>query len=495
MTTWRDYKATQEQATTTATTMDHSADDRMEYEEEGKEIIMEEEEIVMDDDDDDEDDEDEGSEIEVLLEEYEDDVEEYEEEYEYIVEEEEITENDEEFEDNHQETDVDTSPPPPAETIETVAEPISHSVAVDNTTVDDEPGDAGAPEQTIETADNANDDSSAVAVSDEKELEAAAEDDVAAVSVVADTVISEQVEDVSDPIAEVPTTCQSFSEEQQHVAEDESAALLSVESNVEETPVEDDAGVESSPEREKSVDQPSANEEDTIGVAVADETLPDSDQATGAKPLVENNELTDGDSKSVSSTSRTVAVAVEEPKEADALAEVMEPEGNNNEVNEPQSATIVETEPPVADPSSAPTADAPPAASPSKIHRSALPEEKAIGWEKPDWVKSSPLKSKKNKVTNVPLPIGTGSPEKKIEWEKPNWVQAKLKATGKDLKKGIDLQSPITHVPKEADNSINIEASPLYLKPTEKGTAVRLGENLARPITFINGKAPVSSSS
>ena len=112
-------------------------------------------------------------------------------------------------------------------------------------------------------------------------------------------------------------------------------------------------------------------------------------------------------------------------------------------------------------------------------------QEKTIGWEKPDWVKNSPLKSPKKKVDALLM-----SPGKQIGWEKPNWVEAKLKSTGADVKKGVDLQAPITHVEKDEKNIINLEANPLYLKPTEKGTAVRLGENLARPITFINGKDP-----
>jgi len=120
--------------------------------------------------------------------------------------------------------------------------------------------------------------------------------------------------------------------------------------------------------------------------------------------------------------------------------------------------------------------------SPNK-HRES--KEKTIEWEKPDWVKSSPLKSPKKKVDALLM-----SPGKQIGWEKPNWVEAKLKSTGADVKKGVDLQAPITHVEKDEKNTINLEANPLYLKPTEKGTAVRLGENLARPITFINGKEP-----
>ena len=119
-----------------------------------------------------------------------------------------------------------------------------------------------------------------------------------------------------------------------------------------------------------------------------------------------------------------------------------------------------------------------------------------LGWEKPDWAKNSPLKSKKGTVDTRTQSSPISPAEKNLGWEKPSWVKTKLKATGKDLRKGIDLQAPITHINREKErmDDINFEANPLILKPTEKGTAVRLGENLARPITFINSVPPSKES-
>jgi hypothetical protein len=102
----------------------------------------------------------------------------------------------------------------------------------------------------------------------------------------------------------------------------------------------------------------------------------------------------------------------------------------------------------------------------------------SLGWEKPKWATKSPLKNKGS--VNVPI-----SPEKKYEWEKPSWTQSKLKSTGKDLRKGVDLQAPITHCKKNDMDAINFEANPMVLKHTGKGTDVRMGENLAKPITHV----------
>lgn len=114
-------------------------------------------------------------------------------------------------------------------------------------------------------------------------------------------------------------------------------------------------------------------------------------------------------------------------------------------------------------------------------------DAKKIGWEKPDWTMTSPLKNKKMSV-NLPL----SSPEKNLGWEKPNWTKATLRSTGKDVKTGIDLQAPITHVRKVHMDDINFEANPMVLKPTIKGSDVRLGENLAKPITHI-AKDPLAN--
>jgi hypothetical protein len=105
-------------------------------------------------------------------------------------------------------------------------------------------------------------------------------------------------------------------------------------------------------------------------------------------------------------------------------------------------------------------------------------KDNMIGWEKPDWVMNSPLKNKKSSVN-----LSIESSEKNVGWEKPVWTQAQLRSTGKDLKKGVDLQAPITHVNKEHMNDVNFEANPMVLKSSSKGTDVRLGENLAKPIT------------
>lgn len=112
------------------------------------------------------------------------------------------------------------------------------------------------------------------------------------------------------------------------------------------------------------------------------------------------------------------------------------------------------------------------------VSQQSLDELSKIRWEQPDWITNSPLKAKKKSV-NVLI----GSPEKTIGWEKPGWTKTELRLTGKDLRKGVDLQAPITHVKKERMDDINFEANPLVLKPTKKGTDVRLGENLAKPIT------------
>lgn len=118
-------------------------------------------------------------------------------------------------------------------------------------------------------------------------------------------------------------------------------------------------------------------------------------------------------------------------------------------------------------------------------HRSeaGVVEKKEIGWEKPDWAKQTKLKStaagqavKKGvdlqaPITQAPhikkvspgeapglIPLKTLKgrqnseplPKKEIGWEKPDWTKKpKLRTTsaGEAVKKGVDLQGPITLAP------------------------------------------------
>jgi hypothetical protein len=95
-----------------------------------------------------------------------------------------------------------------------------------------------------------------------------------------------------------------------------------------------------------------------------------------------------------------------------------------------------------------------------------------------DGVRSRATNGAPNNTSNIPI-----SSTKALEVEKPSWTCVKLKSVGKDLKKGEDLEAPITHIPKNNMDDINFEANPLMLRPTKKGFDVRLGENLAKPIT------------
>ena len=111
-------------------------------------------------------------------------------------------------------------------------------------------------------------------------------------------------------------------------------------------------------------------------------------------------------------------------------------------------------------------------------------QKKDIGWEKPEWAKKSKLKStavgeavkkgadlqapitqaphlKKNASSDeeggVPATrklkkpsVPAAAQKKNIGWEKPEWAkQNKLRSTaaGEAVKKGVDLQGPITHAP------------------------------------------------
>eukprot|EP00977_Amphora_coffeiformis_P012150 scaffold2992_cov214-Amphora_coffeaeformis.AAC.32 len=107
------------------------------------------------------------------------------------------------------------------------------------------------------------------------------------------------------------------------------------------------------------------------------------------------------------------------------------------------------------------------------------PAKKEIGWEKPEWAKKTKLKSSstgeaikkgadlqapitqapqlkkraetveepKPKLRHKEVPVGQ---KKEIGWEKPEWAQKpKLRSTaaGEKVKKGGDLQGPITQAP------------------------------------------------
>lgn len=122
------------------------------------------------------------------------------------------------------------------------------------------------------------------------------------------------------------------------------------------------------------------------------------------------------------------------------------------------------------------------------------PKKEAIKWEKPEWTQSPQLKATERgsvvkKGVNLAAPITKINAEKKddgsvpvsspvggssttIKWEKPKWTEKNgLRSTekGEVVKKGSDLQAPITHVVKDTLDDINFEANPMILKATKQG--------------------------
>jgi hypothetical protein len=127
-------------------------------------------------------------------------------------------------------------------------------------------------------------------------------------------------------------------------------------------------------------------------------------------------------------------------------------------------------------PTSPTGSDAPPTdpAPTSPTGSDASPIHKEIQWEKPDWTRNPMLSPSRRPKESVGSSIG---------WQKPEWAASptKLRSTdsGKILIEKGDLQKAITHFEKTHMDSINFEANPLLLMPTEKGYSVRLGHNLA----------------
>ncbi|GKY90301.1 hypothetical protein MPSEU_000004100 [Mayamaea pseudoterrestris] len=126
--------------------------------------------------------------------------------------------------------------------------------------------------------------------------------------------------------------------------------------------------------------------------------------------------------------------------------------------------------------------------------RSVSDHKTPIGWEQPEWA----TKERKLRPTNAstsPVHLGGSEHDKKkkaIEWEKPDWaVKPLLKESwsGHQAKTTGDLQKPIT---KATDKDLrgtmddfNAEATPMILKSTQQGGAVRSGHDLAKRITMV----------
>lgn len=66
---------------------------------------------------------------------------------------------------------------------------------------------------------------------------------------------------------------------------------------------------------------------------------------------------------------------------------------------------------------------------------------------------------------------------------------------GSVLKKGECLAKPITFPHKKEATDVNFEANPAMLRPTDKGSVIRVGQEISRPITFPNGRTPSEEAS
>lgn len=129
------------------------------------------------------------------------------------------------------------------------------------------------------------------------------------------------------------------------------------------------------------------------------------------------------------------------------------------------------------------------------IYEEAPVSHAKIQWEKPDWVKEKKLKSHEKSETlktsgDLQAPITKIGETSKFKWEKPDWAKEKnLKAHERSevMKEKGDLQAPITKATVERSDLdyLNFEANPMRLRTTEKGSAVRMGEDLAKAITHI----------
>lgn len=111
----------------------------------------------------------------------------------------------------------------------------------------------------------------------------------------------------------------------------------------------------------------------------------------------------------------------------------------------------------------------------------------SLAWETPTWAKERRLR-----------PTAQGAERTPIEWQKPDWTtQPILKEShsGHLVKTKGDLQKPITKATDKdlrgTADDFNPEATPLILRPTQQGSAVRLGKDLAKRITMVE-KDPFS---
>ena len=94
--------------------------------------------------------------------------------------------------------------------------------------------------------------------------------------------------------------------------------------------------------------------------------------------------------------------------------------------------------------------------------------------------------------------MGKYAQDDKLEWEKPDWTKNKpTRSTeaGEAAQSGANLASNITNIADEAEERGLGWEKPAWaqggvkLKSTKKGEKLKAGEsNLARPITFPNGK-------
>lgn len=348
------------------------------------------------------------------------------------------------------------------------------------------------------------------------------------------SIVKKDVEEVEDEVP--PTKQESEPESATTETPDDVPIEISTDGKPKEMkPLEEDVDsiAKEAPNTETTAAGPTIEEDESHSTSEAEEAAAPTEDADeiGASVEEEEEEKEDGnhtcDDRSVVANTASASLEIEPQDEAVVKNDENVPSasGEVSEANDSNSETSKDCEKHVTQKIELPKAN---------VAEADNEANKKIGWEKPDWAKNSPLKAKKGTVAITPI-----SPdEKNLGWEKPSWTKAKLKSTGKDLKKGIDLQAPITHVnsrkdpnkdlnvqanpdkilkatgkelkkgvdlqapithvnaEKERMDDINFEANPLILKPTDKGTAVRLGENLARPITYINSNgAPPSKES
>ena len=116
-------------------------------------------------------------------------------------------------------------------------------------------------------------------------------------------------------------------------------------------------------------------------------------------------------------------------------------------------------------------------------------QKKKYHFEKPDWAQSRRVKQtdagqalKEGQDLTEGATMATQ--QKKYEFEKPDWLKAKLKSTdkGSKLKEGANLAKPIVVLDRKTMN-VNLEANPAFLKMTDRGEKLVEEGDLAAPIT------------